>query len=32
MSMCADTMAYVWRAEDDLEDSILSFHHVGPQD
>lgn len=32
MSKSTNAMVCVWRSEDNLEDSILSFHHMGPQD
>lgn len=32
--MCADTSAIkcLWRSEDNLEELVLSFHHVVPED
>lgn len=30
MSVC--TTMHMWRSEDNLRKSILSFHHVGPRD
>ena len=30
--MCTYHTIYMWRSEDNLWNSVLSFHHVGPRD
>lgn len=30
--VCVHVTAYLWRAEDHFQESILSFHYVGPRD
>ena len=28
---CRHAMEYVWRSEGNLQESVLSFHHIGPK-